>query len=183
MTSDLLNGLGIAASAVHVAMGLIFVSAGAKKLLHWQEFRGVVAAYRLLPASGAVVVAAIIAPLELFLGVASILHWGMPLTAFAVAAMLTLFAAAMAINIRRGRTAIDCGCFQTALRQGLEWRLVARNIACALIVSAASAIPVALDSTSGLLAFPAGIALFCLYLALNGVWALDASGRLALGRS
>ena len=183
MTSDLLNGLGIAASAVYVAIGLIFMSAGAQKVLHWQEFRGVVAAYRLLPASGAGVVATIIAPLEIFLGVASILHLGMPLTAFAASAMLTLFAAAMAINIARGRTAIDCGCFQTALRQELEWRLVIRNMACALIVLGASAIPVALDSMSALLAFPAGGALFCLYLALNGVWALDASRRLALGRT
>jgi hypothetical protein len=183
MTSDLLNGLGIAASAVHVAMGLIFMSAGAKKLQHWREFRGVVAAYRLLPESGAVIVAAMMPPFELLLGLASIFRWGMPMTAFAVAALLAVFAAAMAINIRRGRTAIDCGCFQTALRQELEWRLVVRNVACALLVLGASALPVSLDATGAVLAFAAGGALFCLYLALNGVWALDASRRLALGRS
>src|SRR5689334_19245083 len=97
MTSDLLTGFGIAACAVHVGAGLIFISAGAKKLLHWQEFRGVVADYRLLPASSATVMAAIIPPFELLLGVASIVRWGMPLTALVVAAMLTLFAAAMAI--------------------------------------------------------------------------------------
>jgi len=183
MTSDLLTGFGIAACAVHVGAGLIFISAGAKKLLHWQEFRGVVADYRLLPASSATVMAAIIPPFELLLGVASIVRWGMPLTALVVAAMLTLFAAAMAINIRRGRTAIECGCFRTALRQELEWRLVMRNIVCALLVVAASSLPQSLDSTSALLAFPAGVALFCVYLALNGVWALDTSRRLALGRS
>jgi hypothetical protein len=183
MTSDLLKGLGIAASAADVAMGLIFLTAGAKKLRHWQEFRGVVAAYRLLPASGAALVAVLIPPIELLLGIASIVRWGMPLTSFAVAAMLSVFAVAMAINIGRGRTAIDCGCFQSALRQELEWRLVIRNVACALLVLAASAVPGTLDATRVLLAFPAGVTLFCLYLALNGVWALDVSRRLALGRS
>lgn len=183
MDADLLNGLGIAARAAHIAVGLIFVSAGARKLLHAQEFRGIVAAYRLLPAGAEVVVAALMGPLELLLGLASILHWGMPVTALAVATLLIVFAAAMAINIRRGRAAIECGCFRTALRQELEWRLVARNVACALAVVAASAVPIAPDSASRLLAFPAGIALFFLYLALDGVWALDASRRLALGRS
>jgi hypothetical protein len=183
MTSALLNGLGVGASAVHICVGLVFVSAGANKMLHWQEFRGVVADYRLLPARGAAVAAAIIPPFELSVGLASIFHWGMPATALAVAAMLSLFAAAMAINLRRGRTAIECGCFRTALRQELEWRLVVRNIVCALIVLAASAIPVTFDATSALLAFSAGVAFFCSYLALNAVWALDTSRRLALGRS
>jgi hypothetical protein len=172
-----------AASAVQVAMGLMFVTAGAQKLVHWHEFKGVVAAYRLVDAWWSVAIAATIAPLEVLLGAASIVGVGMPFTAVAMAAMLAIFAVAMAINIRRGRTAIDCGCFRTALRQPLEWRLVGRNVVCALAVLAASAVPFVPDATTWLLALPAGLALFCLYLALNGVWAIDASRRVLFGRS
>ena len=183
MSPEALTGLATAASTVNVAAGLLFLSAGARKLLHWQEFRGVVAAYRVLPEIGTVPVAAVVVALELLLGTASILDRGMPLTGIGIAVMLAVFAAAMAINLRRGRTAIDCGCFQTALRQPLEWRLVARNIVCSLIVLLASMAPDLSGSTHLLLALPAGAAIFSLYLALNGVWALDASGRAAFSRS
>jgi hypothetical protein len=57
-------------------------------------------------------------------------------TAGALAAVLLLvvFMIAMGINIRRGRTSIDCGCFMNALRQRIGWGLVARN---ALLAAAA----------------------------------------------
>jgi uncharacterized membrane protein YphA (DoxX/SURF4 family) len=183
MSSEALTALATAACTVNVAAGLLFLSAGARKLMHWQEFRGVVAAYRVLPESSTTGVAAAVVALELLLGAAAILDRGMPLTGIGIAVMLAVFAVAMAINLRRGRTAIDCGCFQTALRQQLEWRLVARNIVCSLIVLLASMAPGLPDSTHWLLALPAGAALFSLYLALNGVWALDASRRAAFGRS
>ena len=45
----------------------------------------------------------------------------------------------MAINLRRGRADIDCGCFAGLMRQKLSWPLVARNLvlALALLVVAA----------------------------------------------
>ena len=42
--------------------------------------------------------------------------------------LLLVFAAAMAINILRGRTAIDCGCFVGFTRQRIGWSLVVRNL-------------------------------------------------------
>jgi hypothetical protein len=183
MSPEALTAIATAASTVNVAAGLLFLSAGARKLAHWQEFRGVVAAYRVLPEISTAPVAAAVIALELLLGTASILNRGMPLAGIGIASMLAVFAMAMAINLRRGRTSIDCGCFQTALRQPLEWRLVARNVVCSLIVLLASMAPDLSDSTHSLLALPAGAALFSLYLALNGVWALDASSRAAFGRS
>jgi hypothetical protein len=38
----------------------------------------------------------------------------------------------MAVNLRRGRGHIDCGCGHAELRQPLNWLLVFRNIALAL---------------------------------------------------
>jgi uncharacterized membrane protein YphA (DoxX/SURF4 family) len=183
MSQEVLTAAATAAYAVNVAMGLVFLSAGARKLMHWHEFRGVVAAYRVLPEISTAAVAAVVVALELLLGSAAILGRGMPLAGLGMAAMLVVFAFAMAINLRRGRTAIDCGCFQTTLRQQLEWRLVTRNIVCSAIVLLASLAPDVPNSTHWLVALPAGAAFFSLYLALNGVWALDASRRAAFGRS
>jgi drug/metabolite transporter (DMT)-like permease len=53
--------------------------------------------------------------------------------ACAAAAQLILFAVAIAINLRRGRTSIDCGCFGSRLRQGLSVWMVARNLVLALL--------------------------------------------------
>jgi hypothetical protein len=39
-----------------------------------------------------------------------------------------MFAIAIAINVARGRKAIDCGCFRTGYKQPLSWLLVARNV-------------------------------------------------------
>jgi hypothetical protein len=41
--------------------------------------------------------------------------------------LLGVFTGAIAINLARGRTDIDCGCFGPALRQRLSWWLLLRN--------------------------------------------------------
>ena len=43
----------------------------------------------------------------------------------------------MGINLRRGRRHIDCGCFQSALKQTLSWTLVMRNVVLALLMAVA----------------------------------------------
>ena len=43
-------------------------------------------------------------------------------------ALLVMFALAMAINLVRGRTEIDCGCFKSGLRQTVSGWLVGRNL-------------------------------------------------------
>jgi hypothetical protein len=75
----------------------------------------------------------------------------------AIAALLLVYAAAMAVNIVRGRTHIDCGClgFGTS-RASLGWELVARNMLLAAVALAAAALPVApralgaIDAISGI---------------------------------
>jgi hypothetical protein len=42
-------------------------------------------------------------------------------------ALLTIFSGAIAINLARGRTNIDCGCFGPALRQEISGWLLLRN--------------------------------------------------------
>jgi Methylamine utilisation protein MauE len=47
--------------------------------------------------------------------------------ALVLIALLGLFTGAIVINLVRGRTDIDCGCFGPALRQRLSWWLLPRN--------------------------------------------------------
>jgi hypothetical protein len=85
--------------------------------------------------------------------------------------LLVLFATAMAINIRRGRAHIDCGCGQAFLKQSLRWSLVARNGALALLLlpslsTAAMPTSLVLSGVAG------GLAFFLLTLVLNTLSAL-----------
>jgi uncharacterized membrane protein (Fun14 family) len=51
------------------------------------------------------------------------------------AMLLGLFALAMAINVGRGRTEIDCGCFRDTLRQRISYASVLRNLLLAAVAS------------------------------------------------
>jgi Methylamine utilisation protein MauE len=109
------------------SLAALFAASTLHILRALSEWPGVLRNYRLLP--------------EVFAGAAAWLILGsMALTAGAlvwpstrrlgaVAAclLLLLFGAAMGINIRRGRAAIDCGCFGSRLRQGIERWMVMRN--------------------------------------------------------
>jgi uncharacterized membrane protein YphA (DoxX/SURF4 family) len=164
--------LVIAAMAGRVCLGLIFGLAAAQKMRHWRVLEGVIGNYRLLPASLIKPAAWLLPPVELVLG--ALLLAGVASLAVAVAsiALLLIFAAAMAINIRRGRTHIDCGCHQSFLRQTLKPALVVRNIGLAfLLMPAALARP---GYAVGLwpIGLGAGLAFFLLYLLINTIAAL-----------
>jgi hypothetical protein len=115
------------------SLAVLFAASTAHKVSALGEWPGVVRNYRLLaealtvPAAGALLIAGALT--------AAALLW--PATrrigAYAAALQLIVFAAAMAINLRRGRSSIDCGCFGSRLRQGLAAWMVARNLALALI--------------------------------------------------
>jgi uncharacterized membrane protein YphA (DoxX/SURF4 family) len=123
--------------AARTLVSLVFLTAAAGKLRHMAEFHGVVANYRILPDFLAVPFAYGIPPLEALIGAALFCGWFSPWPSAAAAALLLLFALAMGINIRRGRRHIDCGCFQSALKQTLSWTLVARNVVLALLLGVA----------------------------------------------
>jgi hypothetical protein len=93
-----------------------------------EPFVGVVRNYRLLPTAAVRPFAYLVPPIELVLAAALLLRPAASSAPLAAALLLTLFAAAMAINVRRGRSDIDCGCFAGVLRQKLSWALVARNL-------------------------------------------------------
>ena len=156
-----------------VGVGLIFVIAAVSKLQSRVLLPGVIANYRLLPAGLVEPVALALPFVELGLGLALIcgLSGVVPVLA---AALLWVFAAAMAVNIRRGRGHIDCGCGRSQLRQRLSWGLVGRNLVLSLLVAPrviASPPPAVLDLVTA--AF-GGASIYLLYLVFNSLGALAA---------
>jgi hypothetical protein len=125
------------------SFAVLFAASAVHKLYALAEWPGVVRNYRLLPealtvpAAGALLIAGALT--------AGALLW--PATrrigACAASAQLIVFAAAMTINLRRGRSSIDCGCFGSRLRQALSAWMVARNLILALL-----ALGLLLSSTS-----------------------------------
>jgi hypothetical protein len=128
--------------ALRAGLTLLLASAALAKLRNLRDFSTAVAGYRLLPAALAPAVALGFVATETALALGL---WLPPLhsaAAFGVAALLSLYGLAIAINLARGRRDIDCGCGGPGARQSLSEALVLRN---ALLVGAAlaAALPVA----------------------------------------
>jgi methylamine utilization protein MauE len=109
------------------SLAALFAASTLHKLLALSEWPGVLRNYRLMPdvLSGAAAWL-ILSGMALTAGA---LLWQPTRRLGAVTAclLLIIFGAAMGINIRRGRTAIDCGCFGSRLRQGIARWMVMRN--------------------------------------------------------
>ncbi len=165
------------ALGARVLGALVFASAAGAKLRHRRELAGVVANYRLLPEALAAPAAWLILALEVL--TAASLASGVRLAAGAALAIALLgaFALAMGVNLARGRREIDCGCFQSGLRQRLSVPLLARNllIAAALtpLLGAAPGLPG--PPLEWIDAFGAGLAAYALYRVFGELLALRQS--------
>lgn len=155
---------------------LVFAASVGGKIEHRHELAGVVANYRLLPQRLAAPAAWLVVALECLTALS--LLSGVRLAAGAALAMALLggFALAMAINLARGRREIDCGCFQSGLRQRLSPALVARNLALAAclapLLAAGAAGGTLLQWVDGL---GGGLAAYALYQVLGELLALRRS--------
>lgn len=160
------------AFAVRTLLALVFLSAALGKARHHLAFQGVLANYRLLPDFAVVPLALTLPALEAAVG-AALLCTPSAWPQLSAAGLLVVFALAMAINLMRGRRHIDCGCFQSALKQELSWTLVARNAVLtallALPLAAGRASPSGMGALEGLLT---GVVLFLLLSSLNVLWSV-----------
>jgi uncharacterized membrane protein YphA (DoxX/SURF4 family) len=158
--------------AGRVLGALVFGSAVAGKLRYRAQFTGVVANYRLVPEPLAMPVARAVIVCELLVCVSLVTGWQLENGAALAVFLLACFTAAMGINLARGRTEIDCGCFQSVLRQRLSPALLLRNLLFIAVLAAplaarsevsagASVAASALQSIDGL---AAGATAFVLYL-------------------
>jgi len=164
--------LATASVAGRVCVGLVFLLAAVQKAQHWRIFSGVLANYRLLPQALVAPIAILLPPTEMLVGTLPLSAQLRPFRAVAAIALLGLFALAMAINIRRGRVQIDCGCGHSLLKQALNWLLVWRNAALAALLAPSLLFTAPMAMTTALSGVAAGLALFVLYLLLNVLSAL-----------
>lgn len=167
--------IAVTAIAGRACVGLIFLLAAVQKLRHWRLLPGVIANYRLLPRWAVGAAATFLPSVEILVAIALLSGQLDTRPAIAGIALLLIFAVAMAINVGRGRTHIDCGCSQEFLAQPLSWALVARNLVLAglLLPSLVSFAPMPMaDVWTGA---AAGLGFFLLYLLFNLFTALPAT--------
>lgn len=152
---------------------LVFAAALGGKIKHRHELAGVVANYRLFPESLAASAAWTIVGLECLVVLSLVSGVRLAAGAALAIALLAGFAFAMGINLARGRHEIDCGCFQSGLRQRLSAALLARNVLLAALLTpllaAQAASATALQWVDGL---GAGLAAYALYQVLGELLSL-----------
>jgi len=136
-----------------LAFGMLFILASSHKLGDRARFGSILAEYRILPTALVPASALLISALELVIGcfwIGSVFTLQI-MAAIPVAStlLLSIYGLAIAVNLARGRTHIDCGCSFSANRtdsdagQQLSTGLVVRN----LVLAAVALVPLLATST------------------------------------
>jgi hypothetical protein len=114
------------------SLAALFAGSTLHKIQALSEWPGVVRNYRLMPDAFGGAAAWLILSAGALTAGAQLFQSSRRAGAIAAALQLLVFGAAIGINIGRGRTAIDCGCFGSRLRHGISRWMVARNAVLAL---------------------------------------------------
>lgn len=132
---------------IAMAFALLFLLAAAHKFNNRMQFRGILDAYKILPNSIVILAAICIPVLELSIGIGwlvlAVLFFQLSFIPLISIALLTIYALAIVINLKRGRNYIDCGCGFSAKNssgnstgsQQISSGLVLRNIILIALVS------------------------------------------------
>lgn len=124
------------------ALASLFAASAAHKLRDPRAFAESVRDYEVVPSGLAAVGAPLLIALEAATAVALLLPAAAAPAAATGFALLVTYSAAIALNLARGRTHIDCGCLGPAGRQPITPGLLVRN-AVLLAVALLAAGPVA----------------------------------------
>jgi hypothetical protein len=119
-----------------LALAMLFAASAVHKFRARAQWPAVVRQYRLLPDVLAGPVAALVPFTEALAAAALLWPRTRAAGALSAAALLLAYAAALAINLRRGRTSIDCGCLGSQRRQGIAPWMVGRNLVLAAVALA-----------------------------------------------
>ncbi|MGQ2965993.1 MauE/DoxX family redox-associated membrane protein [Methylophilus sp.] len=149
-------------------LALILAAAAIPKLRSQDEFLGVVANYKLLPGFLVAPFAKLLPWVELGCAIALLVPALRPVAASVAAGLFMMFAIAIAINVGRGRTHIDCGCVRRPTSMS---RIGMFHVLRALALSGVSlyAVAVPLQATgitleTGLIGLVSAVMLSLLYL-------------------
>jgi hypothetical protein len=146
---------------------LLFGVALVHKLRDWLRFRETLANYRLFPRVLAPAAAALVVVLEAIIVVGCLLPAARRMALVLACGMLLAYAAALTINLARGRILVDCGCGGFAQRQPIAWWMVRRNmlLAAFALLGSLPAAPRVLSAADGLVIVLATVAAAGLYAA------------------
>lgn len=111
---------------VRLALGVVFVTSGVAKLLDRPGTRRAVGEFG-VPARYVPAVGALLAPLEIILGVLLVPVSSARFAAAGLVALTIAFAAGVVANLRRGN-APDCHCFGALHSERASWRVVVRDL-------------------------------------------------------
>lgn len=169
MTSQLLAMLGLACTSF---MLMLFAFGLLHKVAEFERFTGFVAAYRLLPAATVRMASRLLIAMECM--TLALLVW-QPTRALGLgvaAALLLLYAVAIAANVLRGRTHIDCGCGGAA--HPVSAALALRNLCLAILAfGAAGLVSDELDGMQAFVALAVGVMAWLIFqlaaMALNSL--------------
>lgn len=125
------------------ALALLFASAAAVKLRHPLYFCANLREYELVPGRLVPTMARVIPLVEIAIALGALLPASARFAMLAGAVLLGVYAAAMGINLVRGRRDIDCGCTGPAARQTLTGWLVFRNAMLILVALCGASTPLA----------------------------------------
>lgn len=152
-------------------VALVLAAAAIPKLRNQDEFLGVVANYKLLPGFLVAPFAKLLPWLELGCAIALLVPSLRVVAACVAAALFMLFSFAIAVNVGRGRTHIDCGCVRrptSMSRIGMFHVLRALALAgMSLYVAAVSLEISGISIESALTALASAVMLSLIYMAAD----------------
>jgi uncharacterized membrane protein YphA (DoxX/SURF4 family) len=125
------------ASLIAASAGLLFLVSALHKLRDLRRFAEVFAAYGVLPAAPARRFAPVVPALELGVAAGLLFDNLRTLALWVGMALLLTYAAAIAVNLARGRRDLDCGCAGPNERRPIAAWMVWRNVGIAILLSAA----------------------------------------------
>ncbi len=155
----------VIAWSLRIGLAALFVTAAWHKLSDRQRFETAVRAYELLPARGPSLLSWSLPAVEVAIAAGFFYPPSHRPAAVAAAAVLLVYTGAIAVNLARGRRAIDCGCFAARSATPLSGALVARNVA---LVAAASVLMLPVEIRT--LVWIDGLTLVATLLTLSLLW-------------
>ena len=160
----------VLSEALALLIALVFAGAAIAKLTAWSELPGVVQNFRVLPRMLVMPVALLLPPLEAAIAASMLVMETRWVAALSAAVLFTVFGAALAMNYRRGRRHIDCGCFRSDLKQPISIAVIVRNCflaVCALLLLLPAGGAAALSPLAWAIAVAGAVTLFLCYLSVG----------------
>jgi hypothetical protein len=120
---------------ISAAIALLFASAAAHKLRDLKTFDEIFSAYGLMPAMPGVRISWLVPVLEMTVAAGLLIKASRPYAGALGIILLSAYAAAIAVNLKRGRRDLACGCGGPERRPIAAW-MVWRNLLTALAAAA-----------------------------------------------